>query len=98
MPLTKEAVTILRESDVVYAPGKAANAGGVSVSGIEMAQNAGHYAWTCEEVEAELQKIMVRIHNQCVSEGKTENGIDYVVGANVAGFKRVLDATKKLGW
>jgi len=68
------------------------------VSGIEMAQNAGHYAWTCEDIETELQKIMSHIHDQCVAAGATENGVDYVQGANVAGFKRVLDATKKLGW
>jgi glutamate dehydrogenase (NADP+) len=98
MPLTEKAVQVIRQSDVVYAPGKAANAGGVTVSGIEMAQNAGHYAWKCEEIEAELQKIMIHIHDQCVAAGKTETGVDYVVGANVAGFKRVLDATKKLGW
>jgi glutamate dehydrogenase (NADP+) len=98
MPLTEKAVQVIRQSDVVYAPGKAANAGGVTVSGIEMAQNAGHYAWKCEEIEAELQKIMIHIHDQCVAAGKTETGVDYVLGANVAGFKRVLDATKKLGW
>ena len=98
MPLTEKAAQTIRQSDVVYAPGKAANAGGVTVSGIEMAQNAGHYAWTCEDIETELQKIMSHIHDQCVAAGATENGVDYVQGANVAGFKRVLDATKKLGW
>jgi glutamate dehydrogenase (NADP+) len=98
MPLTSKAQTVLKKSDTVYAPGKAANAGGVTVSGIEMAQNAGHYAWSCEEIEEELQKIMIHIHDQCVAAGKTETGIDYILGANVAGFKRVLDATKKLGW
>jgi len=98
MPLSEEAVKVIRKSDVHYAPGKAANAGGVSVSGIEMAQNAGHYAWTCERVEEELQKIMIHIHDQCVREGKTKSKIDYVDGANIASFKRVLDATKKLGW
>jgi glutamate dehydrogenase (NADP+) len=98
MPLSDEAVRVLRSSETIYAPGKAANAGGVSVSGIEIAQNAGHYAWTCQQVEAELQKIMIHIHDQCVKEGQTENGIDYLHGANIAGFKRVIDATKKLGW
>lgn len=98
MPLSDEAVKVLRSSKVIYAPGKAANAGGVSVSGIEMAQNAGHYAWTCEQVETELQKIMIHIHDQCVVEGETDGKIDYVDGANIAGFKRVLHATKKLGW
>lgn len=98
MPLSEEAMKVLRKSSVVYAPGKAANAGGVSVSGIEMAQNAGHYAWTCERVEEELQKIMIHIHDQCVREGETGSKVDYVNGANIAGFKRVLEATKKLGW
>ena len=98
MPLSEKAVKVLRDSGVLYAPGKASNAGGVSVSGIEMAQNAGHYAWTCEQIEEELQKIMVRIHDQCVAEGESDGQVDYVKGANIAGFKRVLDATKKLGW
>ena len=98
MPLSEKAVKVLRDSGVLYAPGKASNAGGVSVSGIEMAQNAGHYAWTCEQIEEELQKIMIRIHDQCVAEGESDGQVDYVKGANIAGFKRVLDATKKLGW
>jgi len=89
----------VRSTKVLYAPGKASNAGGVSVSGIEMAQNAGHYAWTCEKVDEELQKIMRHIHAQCVAHGEQENGaIDYVNGANIAGFKRVMGAMKKLGW
>lgn len=99
MPLTAEALTIVREAKVFYAPGKASNAGGVSVSGIEMAQNAGHYAWSCERVDEELQKIMQHIHAQCVSNGKGKDGqIDYVNGANIAGFKRVMGAMRKLGW
>lgn len=99
MPLTAEALEVVREAKVLYAPGKASNAGGVSVSGIEMAQNAGHYAWTCEKIDAELQRIMNHIHAQCVSNGKQEDGhIDYVNGANIAGFKRVFDAMRKLGW
>ncbi len=99
MPLTLEALEVVRGTDVLYAPGKASNAGGVSVSGIEMAQNAGQYAWSCEKVDAELQRIMNHIHLQCVANGKQEDGsIDYVNGANIAGFKRVLGAMKKLGW
>jgi glutamate dehydrogenase (NADP+) len=99
MPLTAEALTIIRKAKVLYAPGKASNAGGVSVSGIEMAQNAGHYAWSCERVDEELQKIMQHIHAQCVSHGKGADGqIDYVNGANIAGFKRVMGAMRKLGW
>lgn len=98
MPLTDEAVALVQASEVIYAPGKAANAGGVSVSGIEMAQNAGHYAWTCEQVENELKKIMEHIHEQCVREGQADGTVDYVRGANLAGAKRVMDAMRKLGW
>ena len=99
MPLDAEALDIVRASDVAFAPGKAANAGGVSVSGLEMAQNASHYAWTGQKVDEELQKIMASIHAQCVENGKTEGGkIDYVNGANIAGFKRVFEAMQKLGW
>tara|TARA_B100002051_G_scaffold276170_3_gene322920 strand:+ start:5666 stop:6997 length:1332 start_codon:yes stop_codon:yes gene_type:complete len=99
MPLDDEAVEVVRENKTLFAPGKAANAGGVTVSGIEMAQNAAHYAWSCEEVEAELKKIMGKIHDQCVKYGKDKDGnIDYVNGANIAGFARVFEAMKKLGW
>jgi glutamate dehydrogenase (NADP+) len=98
MPLTAEALSIVKNSKALYAPGKASNAGGVTVSGIEMAQNAGHYAWSCEAVDLELQKIMKHIHSQCVANGKTEKGIDYLHGANIAGYKRVTGAMKKLGW
>lgn len=99
MPLNAEAVEVLREHKIVFAPGKAANAGGVSVSGLEMAQNASHYSWTHERVEEELQKIMKHIHSQCVVHGRTDSGyVDYVNGANIAGFKRVLSGMKKLGW
>jgi glutamate dehydrogenase (NADP+) len=99
MPLNDEAVKIVRENKTLFAPGKAANAGGVSVSGIEMAQNAAHYAWSCEQVEAELKKIMGKIHDQCLKYGKDNDGnVDYVNGANVAGFIRIFAAMKKLGW
>jgi glutamate dehydrogenase (NADP+) len=98
MPLTDAAAHVLRAAGVPYAPGKAANAGGVSVSGLEMAQHAAHYAWTKERVDEELRHIMNTIHTLCVENGKTENGVDYVIGANVAGFKRVFEAMKKLGW
>lgn len=98
MPLIEKAAHILRQSHIPYAPGKAANAGGVSVSGLEMAQHAGHYPWSIERVDEELKNIMKNIHQLCVENGKTENGVDYVIGANVAGFKRVFEAMKKLGW
>jgi glutamate dehydrogenase (NADP+) len=98
MPLSEKAVKVVREAGVLFAPGKAANAGGVAVSGLEMAQHASHYAWTKERVDEELQTIMNNIHRLCVEHGQTPNGIDYVVGANLAGFKRVFEAMKKLGW
>ena len=98
MPLTDKAVRVLKEAGVAFAPGKAANAGGVAVSGLEMSQHASHLAWSREEVDAELKKIMNNIHSQVVAHGQTEKGVDYVVGANVAGFKRVFEAMRKLGW
>lgn len=98
MPLDASAQKIMKEAGVLYAPGKAANAGGVSVSGLEMAQNASHFAWSFEEVDAELQNIMCRIHDACVREGTIEGKVDYVIGANIAGFKRVFEAMSKLGW
>lgn len=99
MPFSPEAVHIVREAGIPFAPGKAANAGGVAVSGLEMAQHASHYGWTLDRVDTELQNIMKNIHQLCVENGTTSTGVvDYVVGANIAGFKRVFEATKKLGW
>ena len=98
MPLTDAAAKVVRKSSAVYVPGKAANAGGVAVSGLEMAQNAGHLPWECDRVESELQKIMQRIHTQCVTYGRGEDGtVDYVNGANIAGFARVFSGMEKLG-
>lgn len=77
----------------MYAPGKAANAGGVATSGLEMSQNSIRLSWSREEVENRLRIIMQRIHEQCKQYGKKEDGtIDYVKGANIAGFVRVADA------
>jgi glutamate dehydrogenase (NADP+) len=98
MPLTDKAAHVLKEAGIPFAPGKAANAGGVAVSGLEMAQHAAHFSWTAEDVDAELRKIMNNIHTLCVANGATESGVDYVKGANIAGFKRVFEAMKKLGW
>ncbi|HEY0964368.1 MAG TPA: NADP-specific glutamate dehydrogenase [Candidatus Paceibacterota bacterium] len=98
MPFTEKAAALVRKEGIPFAPGKAANAGGVSVSGLEMAQHASHYSWTAEEVDKKLRDIMNTIHAQCVENGKTDAGIDYVIGANVAGFRRVFEAMKKLGW
>jgi glutamate dehydrogenase (NADP+) len=98
MPLSNEAVSVLAKAKTLHAPGKASNAGGVAVSGLEMAQNAGHYPWSRERVEEELVAIMERIHDLCKKEGQEDWGINYVKGANIAGAKRVLGAMEKLGW
>jgi glutamate dehydrogenase (NADP+) len=98
MPLTDKAAKCLKEAKIPFAPGKAANAGGVAVSGLEMAQHAAHFSWTAEMVDTELQKIMKNIHQLCVINGTSDTGVDYVHGANIAGFKRVFEAMRKLGW
>ncbi len=93
MPSTPAAVHEFQKAGILYAPGKASNAGGVAVSGLEMVQNSIRLYWTRETVENKLKEIMVDIHQQCVDWGADENGnIDYVKGANIAGFKRVADA------
>ena len=99
MGVTADAATFLIESRVPFAPGKAANAGGVAVSGLEMTQNAQHLAWRAEEVDEKLKHIMSSIHASCVREGICEDGyINYVKGANIAGFKKVADAMCQLGY
>ena len=93
MPCTPEAVEAFQKAKVLFAPGKAANAGGVATSGLEMSQNSMRYSWTSEEVDAKLNHIMVEIHKSCVEYGRIdENFVDYVRGANVAGFIKVADA------
>lgn len=99
MGCTREAVDYLISSKTIFAPGKAANAGGVAVSGLEMSQNAMHLSWTSEEVDEKLKGIMKKIHEACVREGREEDGyINYVKGANIAGFKKVADAMCALGY
>lgn len=97
MPCTPEAVDVFKTEGILFAPGKAANAGGVAVSGLEMCQNSQHYCWSAEEVDCKLQDIMKDIHNQCVSYGNEKGQIDYVNGANIAGFIRVADAMLSQG-
>lgn len=93
MPSTPEAIEVFRTHGVVFAPGKAANAGGVATSGLEMSQNSLRLSWTREEVDQRLRNIMKSIHQQCVKFGRDENGkVDYVKGANIAGFVKVADA------
>jgi glutamate dehydrogenase (NADP+) len=92
MPTTPEGVDVFLAAKILYGPGKAANAGGVAVSGLEMTQNAGVIRWPREEVDMRLQQIMKSIHANCVRYGKSEDFVDYVRGANVAGFVKVADA------
>jgi glutamate dehydrogenase (NADP+) len=93
MPSTPGAISVLQDSGIMYAPGKAANAGGVATSGLEMSQNSIRLYWTREEVENRLKVIMRDIHNQCIKYGQKNDGtVDYLKGANIAGFVRVADA------
>lgn len=93
MPCTPEAVGILQKAKVLFAPGKAANAGGVATSGLEMSQNSIRMSWTREEVDGKLKGIMQSIHEECIKYGREEDGyVDYVKGANIAGFVKVADA------
>ncbi|PHQ56098.1 MAG: NADP-specific glutamate dehydrogenase [Lutibacter sp.] len=93
MPSKPEAVTAFQAAKILYAPGKASNAGGVATSGLEMSQNSLRINWSREEVDEKLKKIMSDIHDACIEFGKNENGyIDYVRGANIAGFVKVADA------
>src|SRR5690606_29233896 len=98
MPSTPEAVRIFQEAGVLFAPGKAANAGGVATSALEMQQNASRDSWTFEQTEARLATIMRSIHDRC-AETADEYGApgDYVLGANIAGFVRVAEAMRALG-
>ena len=93
MPTTPEAIEAFQAAKVLYAPGKASNAGGVSVSGLEMSQNSMRMNWTAEEVDQKLHRIMKDIHAACTKYGTNDNGyVDYVKGANIAGFVKVADA------
>ena len=98
MGCTPEAIDKFVEHKMLYAPGKAVNAGGVATSGLEMSQNAGHISWTADEVDARLHSIMHGIHQQCVEHGKQDDGyINYVKGANIAGFMKVAKAMMAQG-
>ena len=97
MPSTLEAIQIFRQAGILYAPSKAANAGGVAVSGLEQTQNSMRLQWSREEVDGQLRQIMGRIHEQCVKYGSNGDQIDYVKGANVGGFVKVADAMLAYG-
>ena len=93
MPSTPEAVEVFINAKVLYGPGKAANAGGVATSGLEMTQNSMRLPWSREEVDSRLQMIMKNIHSTCVKYGKEEDGfVNYVNGANIGGFVKVANA------
>ena len=93
MPSTKDAIKVFHDAKILFAPGKASNAGGVATSGLEMSQNSLRMSWSSEEVDERLHSIMVSIHNACVEYGMLEDGnVDYVKGANVAGFVKVADS------
>lgn len=98
MPTTVEGIQVLQAARLLYAPGKAANAGGVAVSGLEMTQNSIRLAWSARELEERLRNIMTGIHQQCAKHGQAEDGyVDYVKGANIAGFIKVADAMLAYG-
>jgi len=92
MPTTPEGVRVFQKAKILYAPGKASNAGGVATSGLEMTQNSMRLSWSREEVDRKLHDIMIAIHEQCAKYGKEDKYIDYVKGANIAGFVKVADA------
>jgi len=98
MPSTPEAVEIYLQNKILYGPGKAANAGGVATSGLEMSQNSLRLSWTREEVDQRLHNIMVNIHKTCVEFGKEGDFINYVKGANIGGFVKVADAMMAQGY
>ncbi|NCD42961.1 MAG: glutamate dehydrogenase, partial [Bacteroidia bacterium] len=93
MPCTPEAIEIFQDNKILFAPGKAVNAGGVATSGLEMSQNSLKFNWSREEVDEKLHSIMINIHSACVEHGKDAEGyVDYVKGANIAGFLKVANA------
>ncbi|MGA1225936.1 MAG: NADP-specific glutamate dehydrogenase [Tamlana sp.] len=93
MPSTKEAIVAFHKAKILFAPGKASNAGGVATSGLEMTQNSLRYRWSREEVDNKLRDIMADIHKSCLEYGTEKDGyVDYVKGANIAGFVKVADA------
>ncbi|NOR86042.1 MAG: NADP-specific glutamate dehydrogenase [Bacteroidales bacterium] len=98
MPCTTEAVHAFQNAKLLYSPGKASNAGGVAISGIEMVQNAIHFRFAKEEIDQRLQSIMESIHSNCIKYGRNEDGyIDYMKGANIAGFVKVANAMIEQG-
>ena len=97
MPCTPEAIELFQKHNALYAPGKASNAGGVATSALEMTQNSMRYNWTAEEVDGKLHQIMRDIHEACRKYGASPEGVDYVKGANIAGFVKVADSMMDQG-
>jgi len=97
MPTMQAGVDVYQRAKIMYAPSKAANAGGVAVSGLEMAQNSMHMSWSGEDIEKRLYEIMKNIHNKCVQYGSEDDYINYRKGANIAGFVKVADAMVACG-
>lgn len=98
MPCTPEAIEIFQKAKLLYSPGKASNAGGVATSGLEMTQNSMRLKWTREEVDQHLRQIMTDIHEACMKYGTEEDGyVNYVKGANIAGFIKVAEAMMAQG-
>jgi glutamate dehydrogenase (NADP+) len=97
MPSTIEAINVFIDNKVLFAPAKAANAGGVAVSGLEQTQNAMRLSWKREEVDRQLLEIMKDIHATCVTHGKEGDYVNYVRGANIGGFVKVADAMLAYG-
>jgi glutamate dehydrogenase (NADP+) len=99
MPTDLEGAHVFKDAKVLYAPGKAANAGGVAVSGLEMSQNSARISWKEEELQQLLRDIMDGIHSRCVEHGVSQDDdyVDYVKGANIAGFVKVADAMLAYG-
>ncbi|MBU1941982.1 MAG: glutamate dehydrogenase, partial [Candidatus Thermoplasmatota archaeon] len=92
MPTVPAGIEVFQSAKILYGPGKAANAGGVAVSALEMSQNSLRLQWTREEVDQRLHNIMINIHETCVKYGKEGNYVNYVNGANIGGFVKVADA------
>ena len=98
MPCTPEAIEVFQQAKLLYSPGKASNAGGVATSGLEMTQNSMRLKWTREEVDGHLKRIMTDIHEACVKYGTEKDGyVNYVKGANIAGFIKVAEAMMSQG-
>ena len=97
MPTDLDGINVFQESGILYAPSKAANAGGVAVSGLEMSQNSSRISWDEAELDKLLKGTMLRIHDSCVEYGKNKDGVDYLAGANIAGFIKVADAMLSFG-